>query len=528
MNVFVANIGERDISLKYDGTRWKSLKERGAYVQEVLRCQSRGLRFTAEAILMDLDQPQDRVDRYRSWQDPANLACPILVPALREALSWLTGHERTSYIDLALLIATDQTKPDPGIDNYDYLREQWEKDTIYSARLIARTLPLNQPALAARIGELRILDATGLNPSRSEPAYRWMTERFLQEISSDPETTLFVSLRGGTPQMNSALQGLALDRFGSRAVLIEVDEPPPHLQLEGGYGVACLVDSLPFRRNALLRVLAPLLAQHEYHAALGLLHSELTHSERERYREAILLLRHADARFNGDFAAASHQLDDRSVFPLGSVGHFWQSALAGPWLRQRLLEIAMAAELLWERNDYVGFSARVATLCEACRRLLVYRLLGLPVDGEYISESDLDENTRNWLRGKFNRGRPPIKEQWRVGTAMLAELAGWGERRHQRSRPELARASQAVRGQLDQFATIEALRHKALHENRGIASSQLTAAVPQGLAGFREWVGELLERMGSVETLTLGQATPLVGSIYPELEARVQEGLEGL
>ena len=337
MNVFLANVGERDIALRVEDaalvTLRGSMNEFDHIQQKDLPEDIRGVEGTRHLSA----KVRENIVAHK-----ANLHFPIIKPALRAVLDMV----RT--VDKIVLFATDQPKTLPG-GHYD-------RDSIKSAKLLKETL------IPCKFGipeeKIKVVEVAGFNPSQHEPAYEFIGKK-LEELKIAKKAQVFASIKGGIPGMNSALRERAVQHFGPRAWLVETDELSKDDRASGKEGTATVTSSWPFRKQSVLRLLEDFLNRHDYSAAWRLLTFHAVKS-----REAKAYIEHALARTNLDFDGAVECLNGCTL-PADAE---WENSATdkNEWCLQRLDDLAESARVAFERRDYAGFLYRVKTFHESC------------------------------------------------------------------------------------------------------------------------------------------------------------------
>lgn len=242
MNVFLANVGNRDVALDVgDWFLTFSKGREGTDLAKHLGC-GEGTRNLALQIRNNLAKYSE------------SLRLPILGPALQAALRY------AQHIHLVLLFATDQ--PSSAGPHRDW-------DTIESAKLIESLLP----TLFGDQLETIMTVPVQFNASEHDRAYDFIGTTLDREVQRDA-SSVFASIKGGIPAMNAALRERIVQRFGPHALLIEIDEPPEGERWTGNEGRARIINSWPFRRDGVLRLLENLLTRYDYGGALRLIELE--------------------------------------------------------------------------------------------------------------------------------------------------------------------------------------------------------------------------------------------------------------
>ncbi len=455
----VANIGNRDLALNiHDAAHpwWVTLdkSEDGQHAQKFLRSNP-GTRAMAAVLAARLDEFRDR------------LALPILEPAIHLVLQEL------GRLDRVLLFATDQ--PESAGAHRDW-------DTVESARVVRAML---RERYQARIGDIEI-SRIGFNPSEHDRVYEFVGVVLRQLFPPASVRLLAACIKGGVPAQNAALRTHAVNLYGARAWLVETEEPPAAGRSDGVVGAARLVDTWPFRRDTLARVLRELVRHHNYDAARYLLASE---DVRLPALEAVL--RHAQARLNLDFEGAADALRDQTDPHLVA----WRTSAARARATDRLAEVATAAIIAVRRGDLVGFVTRAASFCETCRRGLVEVITKAELGPVFDPTSVPDEARRAslvaFLRRRSGLERAPGEaDHWFVKRPLLNAMLGWA--REWMSPGDRERVKR-VQERLKELKALEELRNDALHLAQGISWRVLKARVKDPEETFAGIAGEVVE-----------------------------------
>ena len=342
MNVFMANVGNRDIALRVDNAAYVMFSKGedgvdGKYgvpkedLPSDLRGCEEGTRYLSGAVKNNFATHKD------------NLRFPIIGPALKAVL----GRDDVDKIDKIVLFATDQPK---GKTKEEYRR--W--DTIESAYVLKGLICAQ---FAGQIGGIDVVPV-GFNPSQHEPAYKFIGEKFVG-LNIDKQARVLASIKGGIPAMNSALRERVVQHFGPRAWLVETDEPTHTERWDGTEGGTKITSSWPFRQQSVLRLLEDFLNRHDYSAAWRLL---TFHAVKSKEVEAYV--EHALARTNLDFDGAAARI--LSFASRNQEAKEWMNSAKDKSGLQRLDDLAESAQVAFERRDYVGFLNRVKTFYENC------------------------------------------------------------------------------------------------------------------------------------------------------------------
>ena len=478
MNVFLANVGNRDVWIDTGAGFYSFSKgEDGTHIAKHLGCK-RGTRHLSLHVLSHLEQFKD------------SLHFPILNPSLTAAL------ERVSSIDRLILFATDQQHE---------LEEHKDWDTIESARLIDLRF---QDLFAEKIGKLEIV-TVNFNPSHHDRAYEFLGEA-LRDLVPESADAVFASIKGGIPAMNAALRERVVHRYGKRAWLIETDEPPEGKRWEGVYGEARIISSWLFRRDAVLRLLKSLLDRSDYSGALRLLELEGIQTS-----EVHAFLKHALARMNLDFRAASSWLDG-----LTGSAYQWKVSAEDAWGLQRLADVAHTAHNALEREDYGVFLSRVATFCENCRRLLCWVLTGVRAESGGISFSQvaqvnnvLAEHLRSRDLSVLNK--QPHNPVWKVDRDFFSSSIEWGRQNN----PSAEFLVDAVRGNLGKLRGLENLRNEIEHLMQGVSREDIQHNLPNPETVFPELSSLILDNIVRLKRILTGSGAGTLRNIFSEVNA---------
>ena len=493
MNVFIANIGNRDIALNVgdDANPWYvyfDKGEDGKYVRQFLSLpDDAGARAMAEHV-------RQNIGRYADL-----LKFPLLIPPLDYALS------QVDSLDLVLLFATDQSKS---------VKAHWPWDTIESAYILGERLPLNAN-FQNKISRIEIIPVA--DPSSHDLAYNFIGEVLNQYVPLSQVKRLFATISGGIPALNSAFRAQAIDMYGALATLIQADEPSSQERASGVESPLNIVDTWPFRKTAILRVVHTLLERYDYSGV-----QQVLAREKVSCPQIDAFLQHANARFNLNFEGAATALQH---FGSGKPAQ-WKISTTDPWRRQRLAELAWTAQVLFERRDFVGFVTRIASLCETTRRQLVWLVVGLKIEEGHLSQSKVGRCSLNlcgFLKGKN------LKEVsngiWKVDRALFNAIIRWGEQQGQNTAQ--ATAVKAVRGLIAQLGKLEKFRNEAVHLIKGTSKSDVEQAFPQFEQRFPSFRDDLIKAMETVERV-MTKPTHFVEpeQIYKDINKEILEELE--
>ena len=249
---------------------------------------------------------------------------------------------------------------------------------------------------------------------------------------------------------------------------------------------------------------------------LDVLERELTKAEQERYKTALALLEHGAARFNLNFAGARRALNGHRFSKDEDAVAWKQSAREDPLTLQRLHELAWTARILLERNDYLGFVVRAATLAETCRRQLVYLLIEINPKRSLSSDDVPDA-----LRQVLNRNRSLIRHgsNWKVNQLVLNAIIAWGK--DQRSDLASRTPVETAQRVIAELQGIESLRNQVVHRTAGVSPAVLKHAFPD-LDNVWQHIDTLLKAMEHAH-LFLGQGVEVtpVRDLYARLNEKV-------
>ena len=496
MNVFIANVGNRDIALGVANTAFVMFSKTsdgvdGEYgvprndLPEALQGEE-GTRYLSKRVRENLND--------------YDLRFPIIGPALEAVL----GRVDVDRVDRIVLFATDQLETTPRF------HRMW--DTIESAHVLEELI---QKRFDGQVGNIDVIPVT-FNPSQHEPAHKFIGEEFAN-IKIDEQTQVFASIKGGTPAMNAALRERAIQYFGVRAWLVETDEPAPNKRWDGEEGGAHILSSWPFRKQNVLRLLEGFLNRHDYSAALQLLDAEAVDSTRAK-----VYLEHALARTNLDFAGAVNCLEEadrRNTLP--DFTNSWKNSAKDKWGLQRLDDLAYSAQIALERHDYVGFLYRVTMFSESCLRLLCWIVADIRVTSGWIKPGDVkNEDLRERLNDDSDLTRKhwkKDKQAWEVNHGSLKRII---EIAAQCSTKPIKSVEETL-SRLDGFDRLKDLRNGLAHSNKGASLPEIrdrfdikNQAVKRAIEGIED--GET-EFCPSATFGTLTKLRPLTEKIVKEI-----------
>lgn len=399
-----------------------------------------------------------------------------------------------------LLFATDQ--PSSAGPHRDW-------DTIESAKLIESLLP----TLFGDQLETIMTVPVQFNASEHDRAYDFIGTTLDREVQRDA-SSVFASIKGGIPAMNAALRERIVQRFGPHALLIEIDEPPEGERWTGNEGSARIINSWPFRRDGVLRLLENLLTRYDYGGALRLIELEGIQAS-----EAKVFLQHALARINLDFKGASACLKGMAGTP-----HQWKILAEDAWGLQRLADLTCTAQTALEREDYAGFLSRVATFCENCRRLLCWILTGIKAESGGLAFSEVAKVDRFLadylvLRKLTRLNKEPARPVWRVDRDFFSAAIEWGvSHKHTAEKPSVDK----IRQDLGKLRGLERLRNDVEHLMQGVSRDDIEAELPDALHVFAPLTEEILKTIAGVQRIATGTNPPAIRKIYDEINDTVR------
>lgn len=514
-NVFIANIGSRDITFDVDDDgELFCVVDKGQGAKDAakeLGCEE-GIRSIATHLLKELGGNDHFARRLRF---------PVLTPAIEFALS------EVHQIDEVLLLGTDQPT---GVPDH---HRMW--DTIDSATVIGE-------CLKRRYGEmLRSIEAVSVDcadPHRYDAAYEFISRILHQRVANDDK--VFAALRGGLPSLNSSLRALLVDRYGRDVTLIEVDEPDVDSRILGVPGAARKVDPWPFRRTAFVRSMRVLLRRCDYAGMLGMLESEgLAAPDGFGYLDE--LLGHAVARFNMDFGAAlGHlrpigpvQYPNLSPSELDAIAELRTGCMEHRSV-SRLVDVSTSARPALSRGDFMGFLARVATFSETTRRYLASLLSGIALDSEWIRYDEVkranpglydDLDTRISPKRKLDRSR---RSGWRVSRIFLKTITSWGVDHLPREKKTALTPVNKIRIELGSLKKLETLRNRSLHNLQGISRQELDGAARGDIENYFETATVIIDEMISLHGILEGKRPPHAQNAYELIDQLLHSELSRL
>lgn len=414
MRLFLSNVGNRDLAMSLDGLN-VYFEKNGSFWPEIERklgIERPGTRLAARRI------------RERIWEYEKLVSFPILSPAIEMML------QKVNRIERVVLFVTDNEEKDYN----------WAWDSIETARLFEEILKKSgRSPFFDKIDIVRVSQ-----PHLYDCSYTQIGEYLESTFRRNRLKQVFVAVSGGIPAMNSALRSQAVDRFGARSVMIQVVEPTEEDKLSGVTGSAVAVDTWPFRRAAIIRVLELLLTNYDYEAAQVLLGNEGVGGSVKR------LCQLGNAKFN---------LDHESVaILLGELGADAPNLPSGSPDVSQLDDLALSCHVLLRRRDLIGLLARISSLYELTERLIGRKLAIEPKVLRFV------------LKKKISS--PEAAAQLPGLPRVLTEL-----------------------GKLDR---LHQLRNDALHLGQGIGAADLNRAFPDFSTRFRDYLDNLVRILHEV------------------------------
>ena len=528
MNVFLANVGNRDIALKVEGTAFVMFSKgndgvngefgvaRDDLPKDIRTAE--GTRDLSKAVL-------DSFCRHKK-----DLCFPIIKPALTAV------QKKVGQIDKIVLFATDQPKE---TDEHHL----W--DTIESAKLLKVLISTEFPC----IKDIKVVPVE-FNPSLHDKAYKFIGEQLETKLGIDKNDQVFASIKGGIPAMNSALRERTIQYFGPRAWLVETDEPALDERWDGKEGDSRILSSWPFRRQGVLRLLEDFLKRHDYSAALQLLEAEAVD---------ILwvkpYLQHALARTNLDFLGASQCPKDKPEPP--DCAKKWKNSAEDEWGLQRLDDLAHSAQITLERHDYVGFLYRVTTFSESCLRILCWIMADLKVESSRIKAASVrgqDEDLCGALEKDRDMGGHCIGADWQVNQDSLTRIIKIAEGKYvEKLRKSietiqeqinklpasfvkeihpltktvetwgegLKKSVDATLTMLDRFDGLRGLRNNLAHRNSGVSLDQIQKKFPGVMEEFRPLTRCIENKIEKIWKIKKDVAPEPIIPVYDEINKAV-------
>ncbi len=443
MSILIANVGNRDLLLNIgskDAPRYVTV-EKGEKARLDTKELKRVLIEEWGKLGNSQEPPCGRVFSTRSFGATVHdlvdcvedrLLMPILGPVLTKCGD---GVERV------VLICTAQDDQKSGGHS------EW--DTYECARVMQHLLEKRRLSV--------LLRRVRKNPSGHDHAFQ-MIDNLLNDPAAEVGDTdeVYAAIRGGIPALNSALAQHVIARFGPRAHLVEVDEPPDIEQRKAGVvGQARLVDTWPIRRQQLIRQARVLLDRFDFEGARLLLEHEGVDD-----KTVLVYLRHGHARQNLDMAAAAE-------FNEG-IPEDWRCDPAVEWSSQRLRDVADAAGIAYDRADYLTYLALVSTFRENLLRVALFAS-GWQLGGLYkIPETSLGARLVSCLqRTPCQRLTENNVAYWVANVPFLVAVT-----RHKLR----SRATDLV-ACVEKLQQAGKLRNETLHNMRGVAKKQVDTAM---------------------------------------------------
>ena len=332
----LANIGNRD--LEKDGKYLEKIREEG---KEIL----------------------DNFEKHKE-----KLRAPILSPTLE----YIGKKNSEAKIEL-LMFATDQPKGS----------EHWESDTCYIAECLKR---MWKEGLLAEEIEEKNRGGAWVRRIEKHPVYYDTLSRFYKEDLSrekvmDGYDIYYLSVTGGTPQMNFGLLFSGVELFGDkcRVVYKPIGEDPLEINI-----------AEEIKRSVKIRIAHELIKKYEYEGA-SLLLRELG------YSEAASLAKIAAYRLGFDFQRASFEADELRK-KATSIRKFVSDLYSEfEKLREtedipvKVHELYFNMKVCFEKGRYVDFLGRLYRFIEAVLKLMVTKEFGISSE-----EEDFEENIEKY------------------------------------------------------------------------------------------------------------------------------------
>lgn len=304
------------------------------------------------------------LDGYAAYQ--ARLGLPIIGKALAHV------QRQSGELAAVVLVASDQgAQPaDPTV------RDDWGKDTLLTAQIVARRLAEGAPEWQAipseRIQIWVIADAQGAgrDPSDYDGVRRCFEQQLPALNAAYPDATAYLEVTGGTPAMTTGLLVAGTEIFGARAEVLYVH---PRHPLPSTLNTGKRLQSGPLRAALRSNV-----ATYDYDAALrGFQAQRVVIADRLAPGAPELLaalLEYARCRFNFDFSGARQALEggiDRVGDGRwrGTVMELYQ-AMAQPDRAAKLAEVYHAAAARYAVGAYADFLTQVVRFQENALRAL--------------------------------------------------------------------------------------------------------------------------------------------------------------
>lgn len=405
MNIFLANVGNRDIAYNFAGDtnspgfiRFEKKMDFWNEVADELDFKGLGMRLATEKLNQHFEKYKEK------------LTAPILFPSLNFILN---EFDNIKQIDSLILFVTDNPKK-----NWN-----WNWDTIEAGKLLEKLI-LEDKVFAEKIKNIQIIEAKdvkqkNINPSNYDEAYKFILRK-TDELLPGDDHNVFTALSGGIPAMNSALRSYIIERFGFRAFLIQNEEPSENEKELGVEGKAELISSWTFRKTILLRLIKGFLERYDYQAVL-----EIIESEKINDKILVSLCSHGKARLNFDFEGAEGFL--RGLNLSDNHQRVLQSSTSSHTSLQRITEIAFIARILLERKDLIAFLALTACFRELVVDLTI-SILGISLPTNHESFGKKLEKVKEEKK-KLNQSKKKtvvikiLKDiEWKTNLNKLCEL----------------------------------------------------------------------------------------------------------
>jgi len=331
MNIFLANVGNRDLAYNLSALFYVCFEKKCEYWEDIkkeLELCGIGMRIATQKINTNYEHYKDK------------LVAPILSPSIDFVFT------QVEKIDSVVLFVTDNPQED---------QKNWIWDTIETGKLLEKILRSNDD-LSRKIKSIKIVKAEVENPNDYDAAYIFISNK-LNALFKGKVDNIFTAISGGIPAMNSALRSYTIERFGIKTHLIQKDEPFEREKEAGIHGQAKKINSWTFRKTIISRLVENLLQRYDYEGILELLKSE-------SINDVLLdkLCAHGKARLNFDFNGAKAILAGikSTNQPLINL----KNSVSNPSYLQRAAEIAFIAQILLSRGDFSGFLTRTASFRE--------------------------------------------------------------------------------------------------------------------------------------------------------------------
>lgn len=394
MNILICNIGSSDLDRA-------QLAELGGLSE----------RERAARILAD----------YAAYQP--RLALPIIGKALRHV------QRQPGDLVCVVLVASDQGARPPADPT---ARDDWGKDTILTAQIVARRLadPADQwqPIAAERIRIWLIAGehGDGRDPSDYDGVRRFFERRLPELRAAYPDATAYLEVTGGTPAMTTGLLVAGTEVFGAQAEVLYVH--PRHV-LPSTLNTGKRLQSGPLRAALRSNV-----ATYDYDAALRAFRAQYVVIADRLARGAPelleALLEYAHCRFNFDFGGARHALEggiDRAGD--GRWHHEVMSlhqAVFQPDRAAKLEEVYHGAAARYDVGAYADFLTQVVRFQENALRTLCLDRGAVFIDRRGQANPDGSRLQRRWSDAvgfRFRFDRPADTHDRPTNRALLRDLA---------------------------------------------------------------------------------------------------------